>query len=534
MYEQRNNFHTMKQNKLLNFIFLVLLFLSSSNLGAQEQGNTAEITILSFNDFHGAYAASNENPGAARFVDAILKLQKENPNAIILSGGDNIAGSYFARITRGEPFELFSTIPTLNGKLISAVGNHEFDWGLRYLLDTAALKMQYLTANIRNKKPGGEFDQRIEPYTIVTIPMFGDSLRVGIIGLTADEHINHHEELEFTWPPKLDYVQKYCDELKDQADMIVILAHIATQMESGKAVIKNEKLRYLKDMEDVDAIVSAHSHNVVLGSSDDKRVPIIQAGTNGQYIGRLKFSVTKNNGALSVKYLEGDTIKTKLNAPLHNDINVKVEKVIKANEFDHIYCVSNSDLIHNRKNLWKFTEVGALVTASYVDAYKQKYPLDKRAVIGVNHFKGIRTGLSKGNVTKLDGGNVLPFGGDVKAFEITGAKLKELILSGLVRPTGSDKDRGFLQSSNISLKKVDGKSYRLYSVNKEGQQTEILDSDQCVVVCDSYLAGGGDSYDTKFFKKQIPGFKAGTTDTFLSYLKKQKNIPNNNARVPEL
>ena len=61
------------------------------------------------------------------------------PHSIVVSGGDNFSGSYFSKITKGEPIkEMYEAMDVE----MSAIGNHEFDWGLSYLVDTAALNIR--------------------------------------------------------------------------------------------------------------------------------------------------------------------------------------------------------------------------------------------------------------------------------------------------------------------------------------------------------------------------------------------------------
>jgi len=86
-----------------------------------------EITILSINDFHGALAPAGKNVGAVKLVDAIKTEKAKNPEGtIIVSAGDNYQGSAMSNLLYGEPVSaMFKEM----GLELSAVGNHEFDWG---------------------------------------------------------------------------------------------------------------------------------------------------------------------------------------------------------------------------------------------------------------------------------------------------------------------------------------------------------------------------------------------------------------------
>lgn len=69
-------------------------------------------------------------PGAAELVQAVLDEKAKNKNTVVVSVGDNFSGSYFSRITRGNLLpEMFREMDVK----MSAIGNHEFDWGLPLL-----------------------------------------------------------------------------------------------------------------------------------------------------------------------------------------------------------------------------------------------------------------------------------------------------------------------------------------------------------------------------------------------------------------
>ena len=101
----------------------------------------------------------------------------------MLSVGDNFSGSYFSRITRGNPLpEMFQEMDVR----MSAVGNHEFDWGLPYLTDTAKVYMNFVAANIITDR--GDTLEWAKPYRIVTLNLKnGGTVRVAFVGLTTTD-----------------------------------------------------------------------------------------------------------------------------------------------------------------------------------------------------------------------------------------------------------------------------------------------------------------------------------------------------------
>ena len=76
--------------------------------------------------------------GAARLVQMTQNEKQRYPHSIVVSGGDNFSGSYFSKITKGEPIK---EDVRGDGRGNVRIGNHEFDWGLPYLVDTAALNI---------------------------------------------------------------------------------------------------------------------------------------------------------------------------------------------------------------------------------------------------------------------------------------------------------------------------------------------------------------------------------------------------------
>lgn len=499
--------------------FLLLLLIFSNSLAANSLLKKDTITILTFNDFHGAFVrdSSAKIPGAAIFVQALLDIKKKSPNPIVLSGGDNFSGSYFSRITQGKPIEALFNAVDLK---YSAVGNHEFDWGKDYLQEIAS-HIPYVAANIFDST--GALPKVIPAYGIVEIPVWegNKKIKIGFIGLTTIEtgiktSPENIKKLRFI-PVSPEAVNPYIDTLKSKgAHVIMLLTHIGTKMNNGKPGFIDDDTcaRNLPYIKNNSAIITAHSHEVVLGTINN--IPIIQAATNGAYIGKMQFSVDEN---YHIEYIGGDTIKVNINGSANKAMEDSVKYYVQKYNFDSIYTLSAKELVHDRKiNKNTYTEVGALVTASYVFKYSnKKYP-----VIGVNHFNGIRVGLPSGKITKLQAGNVLPFGGNLGAYFFTGSSLKELLEAG--RKNGN----GFLQTSSLSLYiEKDTIITRILSGNKE-----INDRDTCIVVCDDFLASGGDDYPAALFAHKVSSFSYDPTGAFLEYLSKQTVIPNSNVTVP--
>jgi 2',3'-cyclic-nucleotide 2'-phosphodiesterase/3'-nucleotidase len=140
--------------RLLIFLLAFLLILGSISfvLAAEK-----EITILSINDYHGALAPAGKNVGAVKLVDAIKTEKAKNPEGtIIVSGGDNYQGSAMSNLMYGEPV---SAVFKEMGVELSAVGNHEFDWGVDRISKWAEdAGFTFVCTNIYDKRTGQPVD----------------------------------------------------------------------------------------------------------------------------------------------------------------------------------------------------------------------------------------------------------------------------------------------------------------------------------------------------------------------------------------
>ena len=513
----------------LSFIFL-LFGLSFHTFSLAQSTIVDTISIITFNDFHGAFVKEQDVPGAGVFVQTVLNEKQKHPNTIVVSAGDNFSGSYFSRITRGEPLpELFKII----GVEMSAVGNHEFDWGLSFLKDSTTSYIDYIAANITTN--GINNPEWLKPYKIIERKLKnGATIRIAFIGLTTTETPKKSNPenmigLEFGHPLGAASVQTLYELKKEGViDMIILLTHIGTDMTDPDRITEADA-KILPYMNQINAIITGHSHKIVLDKINN--TPIIQAGTNGTHIGKLLFQVRENNGRVDVSFIQGDTIRA--SGKENPEIVQVVNKYITTNDFDKKLTSAKNNLIHDRnKNKFSYTSVGAYVTASYVHCFENMNvndSLKQLPIIGVNHFGGIRTSIFAGDVTKLQAGNVLPFGGNITAYYFNGKRLKELLSE------GRKNKNGYLQTSYLEIS-LQSDTITSISYIKDKQKIIIDDNTPCIVVLDSFITNGGDGYDESVFSGyEIEAFNMKeyeTTSVFIDYLNNLKSISNEQAPLP--
>ena len=177
--------------------------------GPNAAPNTTTVRLIGLNDFHGnlepptgssgrvvqSDGTTVDAGGAAFLATHVRQLRAEQPNSLVLSGGDNIGASPLASaLFHDEP-----TIEFLNsiGTTASAVGNHELDEGYKELLRIQfggchpvdgcqfhdpypGAKFPYLASNITFTKTG-------LPATLPFTVKIVNGAKIGIIGATLKD-----------------------------------------------------------------------------------------------------------------------------------------------------------------------------------------------------------------------------------------------------------------------------------------------------------------------------------------------------------
>ncbi|MDC1175446.1 bifunctional UDP-sugar hydrolase/5'-nucleotidase [Bacteriovoracaceae bacterium] len=262
------------------------------------------LQILHTNDLHGFFDHSVANPrlgGYAR-VKAIIDEYKaqaasEGIETLVVDAGDFMEGNLYYMANKGaKTFNIMSTM----GYDAVVVGNHDFLMGtkkLNTLLKDNPPKFSYLAANFQLDKTAfySGIRKSIKPYT-----MFEKAgVKIALMGLTTDE-------LFYAWAFKHGKIKKpgkVADKLveeirkKENPDFVFALTHLGT--------IKDEKM--LKNSKGIDLVVGGHSHTAMFRpayfpNKDNVKVPVVQAGSHGKFLGRLILDLEKGKPVKIVKY----------------------------------------------------------------------------------------------------------------------------------------------------------------------------------------------------------------------------------------
>ncbi|MCI7474443.1 MAG: 5'-nucleotidase C-terminal domain-containing protein [Clostridiales bacterium] len=259
------------------------------------------ITILGTSDMHGniwgySYEDNKEtdNNGMARLYTYIQQVRAENPNTILIDAGDDIQGTIMTDdIYNKTPDQPHPVITAMNfmGYDAMTLGNHEFNWGIptmQTILGQADFPV--LAANVTDAD--GKYVTGAG-WTIVE----KDGVKVAIIGVvTPDVPIwdGGKEGIEdATYEAANVAVGKAIDEIGDQADVIVVSAHMGMYAEFDEEGGSDSAQKILDDNPEIDVLQVAHLHTTV----QEKQGDVVIGGVRnaGREIARFDLTLDKDN-----------------------------------------------------------------------------------------------------------------------------------------------------------------------------------------------------------------------------------------------
>ncbi len=260
---------------------------------ARAQANQAHLRLIETTDLHVhvfPYDYYSDKPvdtvGLSRTASLIEAVRAEASNAVLLDNGDflqgNPMGDYIAYERGMETGQMHPIIAAMNtlGYDASTLGNHEFNYGLPFLMNAVAgANFPVVSANVV-KTPGAtprEDLTLLPPYIILdrtVIDGAGVSLpvRIGIIGFVPPQIMawdRKHLEGNVSTRDIVTTAQAYVPQMKEAgADIIVALCHSGIGDAAATDGMENAAVP-LAAIPGIDAILTGHSHLVFPGPDFD-------------------------------------------------------------------------------------------------------------------------------------------------------------------------------------------------------------------------------------------------------------------------
>lgn len=289
--------------KLVPFLSFLLLI---SSLQAQK------FTILHTNDMHSrliGYAPSGEYTpetlhddetvgGFARIAGYFKQVEGElGEKPFILDGGDFLMGTLFHTLEPKEGFQL--RLMNFMGYDVVAIGNHEFDLGIQKLgeiivrADLGGNIPDLVLSNIQFHPEESEDNLLEELFQKGTIKPAVvkeyKGLKIGLFGIMGDEAAQvapYVKPAQFT--NRIEKAREMAKWLKEdqKVDIVICLSHSGV-IKDKKDRWAGEDLDLASEVPDIDLIISGHSHTHLFEPIMVNGTPIVQAGSEGRFVGRL-------------------------------------------------------------------------------------------------------------------------------------------------------------------------------------------------------------------------------------------------------
>ncbi len=303
---------------------------------ARAQGNQAHLRVMETTDLHVHlfpydYYADKEvdTVGLARTAAHIADIRAEATNAVLVDNGDFLQGNPlgdFIAYERGmAPGDMHPVITALNTLRfdVATLGNHEFNYGLDFLMNSlAGADFPVVSANVAKRLGASprEDETLVPPYVILDRELTDGSgathpIRIGIIGFVPPQIMNwDRKHLEGNvdardivraaeaWVPQM---------LEEGADLVLALSHSGIGPAEHSEGMENASVP-LARVAGIDAVLTGHSHlvfpsdtyagfpgvDVAAGTIEGK--PGVMAGFWGSHLGVLDLLLERDGDAWRV------------------------------------------------------------------------------------------------------------------------------------------------------------------------------------------------------------------------------------------
>ena len=275
--------------------------------------DTKQIDVLFTHDTHShldsfstiVNGEQKEVGGFAKIKTLINEKKKEDPDTLILDGGDFSMGTLIQTVYDTEAAEL--RMLGYLGYDVTTFGNHEFDYrsqGLANMLKAAKSSGETLpeivVCNVdwdSMEKAGLNDGQKqiqsaFETYGVKDYVMVqkGD-VKIAVVGVFGKYALECAPTCELSFKDPVEAVKETVEEIKknEEADMIACVSHGGTWEDESKS--EDELLA--KAVPDLDLIISGHTHSELQKAIRHGNTYIVSCGEYGRNLGSL--SMTQNS-----------------------------------------------------------------------------------------------------------------------------------------------------------------------------------------------------------------------------------------------
>ena len=517
-----------KWKKILSVMLAVaVLLLPVMDVPVEAADSTKQIDVLFTHDTHShldsfstiVNGKQEKVGGFAKIKTLINEKKKEDPDTLILDGGDFSMGTLVQTVYDTEAAEL-RMLGSL-GYDVTTFGNHEFDYrskGLANMLKAAKSSGETLpeivVCNVdweSMEKAGLSDGQKqiqsaFETYGVKDYVMVqkGD-VKIAVVGVFGKDALECAPTCELSFKDPIEAVKQTVEEIRknEEADMIACVSHSGTWDDENKS--EDELLA--KAVPDIDLIISGHTHSELPEAIQHGNTYIVSCGEYGRNLGSL--SMTQNSDGrwdLSSYELipvsedveadqetqkQIDALMDKVDTNYLADFGYTRKEVLAENDIE-FNSLEEMETKHEELNL------GDIMSDAYVYAVENSEYYDGDPVdVAVVPSGTVRDTYTKGDITVEDVYNSFSLGigrDGVAGYPLINAYLtgKELKLVAEVDASVSDfMTTARLYCSGLNFKynphrMILNKVTDCYLTRTDGERIEIQDDKLYHVVTDLY------------------------------------------------
>ena len=311
--DEREKSMILRKSILSVVLTIAMLMPLAQAVTVKAADDTKQIDVLFTHDTHShldsfstiVNGEQKEVGGFAKIKTFINEKKKEDPDTLILDGGDFSMGTLIQTVYDTEAAEL--RMLGYLGYDVTTFGNHEFDYrsqGLANMLKAAKSSGETLpeivVCNVdwdSMEKAGLNDGQKqiqsaFETYGVKDYVMVqkGD-VKIAVVGVFGKDALECAPTCELSFKDPVEAVKKTVEEIKknEEADMIACVSHGGTWEDESKS--EDELLA--KAVPDLDLIISGHTHSELQEAIQHGNTYIVSCGEYGRNLGSL--SMTQNS-----------------------------------------------------------------------------------------------------------------------------------------------------------------------------------------------------------------------------------------------
>ncbi len=464
--------------KLIQTIFILSLAVITVSC-SQNDKNEMQVAILHTNDMH----ASIDNMD--KLAAYKQQMDKQYDHVFLVSAGDIFSGNPVVDEYEQKGYPIIDLMNKA-GYNLSAIGNHEFDYGQEVLAERMEeANFPFICANIKTE---GTSLPQPDPYAVLE----ANGKKIFILSLIEiwndglpSTHPLKLKGLEFEHPEET--TQKYM-EMKKDYDAFIALTHLGHKSD----------IRLAEKFHGFDLIIGGHSHTLTEKAKKINNTWIVQAGDDINHVGKVILTFNKD----SLTNIDTEVFNLGSYKKKDKKITSLIEKYNNNEALQEVIGIAEESIKGKE-------ELGALFTDAQIETHNLDFAFQNNGGIRIPE-------IPKGEITvstiyKLD-----PFGNELMEFEMKPSEMKSLL-------------RYAYQKRKEPSLQVGGGSYTLYVNNdNELQKIVIKDENDNTLHPDSTYSVGLNSYisSSYTFEHADSGRSvyATTAKNLIEYIREKETI----------